>query len=699
MAYDIGLNVVEVDGFGAPAIAGAATSVAAFNVLTRRGLPNTPARITSYTEFVERFGSYFTNGLGAYLVRGFFDNGGSTAYVNRVVAASSTAASLILNDSGPDATLRLEAGYRGTADPGSWGRTLFARTTRSSSVQDRRLSEVAPATVTAPNALAATTDMTAAGFPALNVTIDGARAPTVITFQASDFADPANATPAEIVDTINARTADLDASLAGTGELILTSTGNVAALSGGFSSLDVAINATLGFSAGISDVGDAAPLGAGGTTLHRVDGLDAGDAIQVSDGTTTEIAKLQSVNALTRAITWAPALANPGAYNGELVRISNLEFDLQIFVSGVEADQLVETWPGLSMEDDVGNNAVARLNDPLTGSKFVRAVDEGSSTSIGNDRPVDLPAPVQFSTGGVDGVPTAGDFAGDPATRTGFFAFDPYDVQLVTCERTDPAIAIAGIGYCEGRGDCMYVGAIPDGAIEAGTALAYGQALQGSKVYGALYGPWLQIMDPAGLGDNPVAVIPGVGHIIGAFARIAGTRGVWKAPAGDEARLRNVLDVTYHLTDAEHTNLVKNAGINGIRAVPRAGVIIDASRTLSTDSRWLYVNVRLLFNYVKTSLKLGLRWVRQEPNRDTLWNLVKFGSVRPFLLGLWRLGAFGTGNPDDVFTVICDETNNPPAQIQLGFLNVEVYMYPNNPAETIVIKVGQQPSGATATEA
>ena len=39
MSYNIGLNVVEVNGTGAPAIAGAATSVAGFNIITRRGIP------------------------------------------------------------------------------------------------------------------------------------------------------------------------------------------------------------------------------------------------------------------------------------------------------------------------------------------------------------------------------------------------------------------------------------------------------------------------------------------------------------------------------------------------------------------------------------------------------------------------------------------------------------------------------------
>ena len=54
MAF-IGVNVIEVDGAGAPAIVGAATSVGAFNILTRRGVPNTPIRVDSFPKFVERF--------------------------------------------------------------------------------------------------------------------------------------------------------------------------------------------------------------------------------------------------------------------------------------------------------------------------------------------------------------------------------------------------------------------------------------------------------------------------------------------------------------------------------------------------------------------------------------------------------------------------------------------------------------------
>ena len=223
---------------------------------------------------------------------------------------------------------------------------------------------------------------------------------------------------------------------------------------------------------------------------------------------------------------------------------------------------------------------------------------------------------------------------------------------------------------------------------------------QGSRQgsYGALYWPWITVTDPIGMGSNPTRLIPPTGHVLGVYGRIDQTRGIWKAPAGNEAVLRGALAVEYDITDRDHTDLVKNGSVNGIRQLRGTGIVIDASRTLSTDSRWLYVNVRLLFNYVKASLREGMRWAKQEPNRERLWNTIKYGTITPFLQRLYQSGAFGPGAPEDVYTVICGSENNPPDQIKLGYLKVEIYFYPARPAETIVIIIGQQDSGATASE-
>ena len=47
----------------------------------------------------------------------------------------------------------------------------------------------------------------------------------------------------------------------------------------------------------------------------------------------------------------------------------------------------------------------------------------------------------------------------------------------------------------------------------------------------------------------------------------------------------------------------------------------------------------------------------------------------------------------------CDAQNNPPDEVNLGNFKVEVYFYPVKPAETIIITVGQQESGASSQEA
>jgi hypothetical protein len=717
MAYNIGINVVEVDGSASPTIPSAAVSVGAFNILTQRGVPNRPVLVTSFQQFAQQFGSFFPGGVGAYLVKGFFDNGGQNAYINRVISSDSltgtTAASLTVQDSASPAqkTLTLKAGQRGVVDPGTWGNALYVKIDDPTQLDPTtlaafRLQELAPASITG-SALTEPIDMSA--LPSLSVIVDGEATPTILKFQTSNFAPPAQATRAQIRDAINGQTTKILASISSDNKLVLTSTGSVAKLNKTGTSLQVtAANATLGFANAMTTPvqGTLAARTTTGTQLTNAQNLNVGDVLHVVDRSASPAPHSAYVKILniasTGAVQWSPAIADIASYSASQTTFSKAEFTLTIASSGNETANIVETWPGLSMESDLPNYAPKVLNDPLQGSSYVTAVDASSPSGPGVRTPQVI-AFTQFltDTPGHDGKPLSNDLIGNQAAHTGFYAFDAYDVQLVCCEDSSFEVVTNALAYCANRGDCMYVGFVPKGMIatDQTQAIAYGQHFQGKKVYGALYGPYVKVFDPLATGPNAFKWIPPVGHVMGVYARIETTRGIWKAPAGDEANLLGVLDVAYRLSDAEHTNLVLNGSINGIRAIAGAGIVIDASRTLSTDTRWLYVNVRLLFNYVKSSLKRGTRWVRQEPNTTTLWNTVKHNSVIPFLIGLWRQGAFGAGAANQVFTVICDASNNPPDQVDLGIFKLEVYFYPSKPPETIVIIVGQQASGAQAGEA
>lgn len=498
----------------------------------------------------------------------------------------------------------------------------------------------------------------------ITVAVDGGAA-IPIDFQAADFAGGfAAITAAEAVAAINRRANGFFAALRHDGLLVIASNS--------------------------FGLGSSIAIGAGGVDATAALGLTG----NVPEAGVRVNRAVTQVSEPYRLISWTTGLG--AALVPLAARIQSAEFDLAVSLNGVE----VERFESLSMQDGLAFSATAVINDEASGSRYVTAVDLNSGAGAAEDVPAAI-ASGALTTAGADGAaPLDAHYLGDAGARTGYHALDNQSVQLLACpETTSPGAVTAALAYCENRGDLMFVGTAPQLTPLQGV-INYASAFRARKVFGALYAPWIQVVNPLDQdGSNPLRWIPPTGHVLGAYARIAETRGVWKAPAGDEARLANALAVEFDMTDTDHTNLVRNGGVNGVRAVPGAGIIIDASRTLSSDSRWLFVGTRRLFNFIKDSVREGLRFVAQEPNSEALRRTVRFNVVTPFLLGLWRQGAFGNDPPDQVFTVVCDASNNPPAEVTLGNFRIEIYFYPVKPAESILITVGQQESAASADEA
>jgi hypothetical protein len=728
MAFNIGLNVIETEGRAAPAIAGAPTSVAGLLLRSRRGPTDRAVRVSNFQQFVARFGGHDPRFVGAYCVEGFFLNGGREAHVGRVVGSGSSTASVTLKDRSGNNTLTVTAGYRGVAEAGSWGNDLYVdirdnpefSTRLAATLQGNR-----PARLLG-SPLGAAIDLSVpAGNPprTLNLDVDDPATHMTITFDRTALPVPAQATPQDIVDAINAQAGSrVVAAVEGGGILLISRTKGASSRMTVVTGVDDDTRNHLGFPDGTTTASGVASANPSYTQaqVESLAGFQVGDWVRLDDGITqnwhqiTELVQQDDGAGSTRYfVHWdEPPAAEQNEYRVEdRTTLSTCEFDLGIRLRG-PADpipQPVETWEKLTLDQTRANYAVLRLNDLFSGSTYVLLTDLNPGTFNGRD----VPAPGQGIRLGLSTPATAtltrvqGTDGADPATgdyRGALARFDNIAIQLLSVPEILPdgmltAVTRSALDYCVGpnKGDCMFVGHTPLGRDVEG-AKSFGQDFRAAKVYGALYWPWITVTDPVGGGPNPTRVIPPTAHVLGAYARIDQTRGVWKAPAGNEAVLRGALVVERDVTDVDHTDLVKNGSINGIRRFPGTGIVIDASRTLSTDTRWLYVNVRLLFNYVKASLRDGLRYVKQEPNRESLWNKIKFNTVTPFLLRLYQEGAFGPGTPADVFTVVCGPENNPPEETVLGNLRVEVYFFPSRPAETIIIIVGQQDSGATASE-
>jgi len=281
---------------------------------------------------------------------------------------------------------------------------------------------------------------------------------------------------------------------------------------------------------------------------------------------------------------------------------------------------------------------------------------------------------------------------------------------------TDVASYEALLAHCEGMEDRV---AILDGPREVksveqltriatpkpAAAAAAGAGAEGAEAggarprmsqrgFGALYWPWIEVVDALAEKQTNVLVPPS-GHIAGIWARTDSTRGVHKAPANET--VRGALGVSYPVTRDEQAELNK-MGVNCIRFFQREGILVWGARTLADgSSEWRYVNVRRLFNLIEESIALSTRWVVFEPNDRTLWKSIE-RDVRAFLTILWRDGALMGRTPEEAFFVQCDEETNTPEMIDSGTVVTRIGVAPVKPAEFVVFRIGQQASGTRIEE-
>ena len=207
--------------------------------------------------------------------------------------------------------------------------------------------------------------------------------------------------------------------------------------------------------------------------------------------------------------------------------------------------------------------------------------------------------------------------------------------------------------------------------------------------YAAVFFPRLKQSNP--LKDRQVEEFVPCGAVAGVFARTDTNRGVWKAPAGLDATLVGVPQLSVPLTDAENGQL-NPKGINCLRAMPPGGRVIWGSRTRRGDdilaSEWKYIPVRRTALFIEESLFRGTQWVVFEPNDEPLWSQIRL-NVGAFMHNLFRQGAFQGTTPREAYFVKCDKETTTQNDINLGIVNVLVGFAPLKPAEFVIIKIQQ----------
>ncbi|WP_413811708.1 phage tail sheath family protein [Streptomyces sp. OE57] len=306
--------------------------------------------------------------------------------------------------------------------------------------------------------------------------------------------------------------------------------------------------------------------------------------------------------------------------------------------------------------------------------------------------------PVFPLSGGQDGAPPGPrDLIGSEADKTGLQALrDIEDVNLLSL----PELA----GY-ESVGDMVTVLSAADrlcrerrvfllvdapsawGSVDAARA-GIGAFEPVRSDHAALYFPQLRLTDPL---TGRLRAFPPSGALAGVMARTDAERGVWKAPAGTEARLAGVYSLAVQLTDREN-GLLNPLGINCLRTFPVVGPLVWGARTLrgadAQNSEWKYVPVRRLALHIEESLRRGLQWVVFEPNTEQLWQQIRL-NASGYLHTLFEKGAFKGGTPRQAYFVKCDKDTTTDEDIANGMVNVVVGIAPVKPAEFVIVKIQQ----------
>ena len=212
----------------------------------------------------------------------------------------------------------------------------------------------------------------------------------------------------------------------------------------------------------------------------------------------------------------------------------------------------------------------------------------------------------------------------------------------------------------------------------------------------ALFFPRLKQPNP--LRDNQMEDFVPCGAVAGIFARTDTQRGVWKAPAGLDATLVGVPQLTVNLTDAENGEL-NPLGINCLRAFPIVGRVVWGARTLrgadQLADEYKYIPVRRLALFIEESLYRGTQWVVFEPNDEPLWAQIRL-NIGAFMHNLFRQGAFQGRTPTEAYFVKCDKESTTQNDINLGIVNIVVGFAPLKPAEFVIISL-QQMAGQIQT--
>ena len=681
------------------------------------GRPFIPTYVTTYSQYLSIFGDVFKSGSYYYeyftsqAAREYFNNGGQSLLVTRIISGSQNvsiyAQSTVPNSVATTAGTAASASFSITAtDTGSWQYTVINASTAFGNVS-YTLINYAWATIGS-NYNFGSSNQIYVGMG------DGAGNPSVTLAQWGQA----------ITGAINTATNDIGtyftASLVGT-------TLSISSKATGL--LQNSFSVTHSYYPGAASA-PATSFGGGSDGVNgnsfSLEALTWGD--QMNNTSSLSSGALESGSAFN--VRWEVTNANTGSNGGTFTIIVRRGDDND------NQKNVLETWANVSLDPQLPNyisrvigdlkpvynvttNQVEYQGTFANASQYIRvasitspnvdSIDNNGNfktTTYGNTLP-------QVGSGSYGGSFNGGaadtnllklmneNIGNGTSTSANIQGFMPADYieafQLLTNsdEYQFNVLLSPGLGLdtsasddmiatVESRGDSI---AIVDNGVYGTTITAATQNAAGnSSNYAATYYPWIQLYS-SNLGKSvwcpPSTVIGGVL----AFNDQVGAE--WFAPAGlNRGGIPSVIRAERRLSQTDRDTLYTQ-NVNPLATFPGTGVCVWGQKTLQRKPTSLdRVNVRRLLIALKGYIGGVSRNLVFEQNTTVTRNRF-LSQVNPYLSSVvQRQGLYA-------YKVIMDDSNNTPDVVDRNQLVGQIYIQPTKTAEFIILNFNILPTGAT----
>lgn len=408
------------------------------------------------------------------------------------------------------------------------------------------------------------------------------------------------------------------------------------------------------------------------------------------------------------------AAANPGSWGEHVAVVVDHDVNPDLLGAGERFNLVVtdtatgatEQHRNLSLEggDSRFVGLVLAQQSQLLGLAEGEAVPAQRPDASPPDAETGQPIPTPLANGDDGGALADGHLTGDEPDSRGLTALEDADIFNLLClppltELTDVSDATweTAAAFCRDHRAMLLIDP-PAGQRTTDNATAFLATLDlgDARRNAALYFPRLRFPNP--LKDGLVEEFAPCGAIAGIHARIDATRGVWKAPAGQEAGVVGT-DGPIGLLTNDQQGLLNPRGINVLRTFPVFGTVVWGARTVDGADRlaseWKYIPVRRTALFIEETLQRNLQWVVFEPNDEPLWSQIRL-NVGAFMHDLFRQGAFQGSSPRDAYLVKCDHDTTTQTDIDRGIVNILIGFAPLKPAEFVVVRI-QQLAGQAQT--